>query len=741
MLAVLTLGGTSCADDAPALPAARIDLSTELIKAPALASTYQFDVKANCDWTITAEDGDADWAFLSERDATGAATVIVELAANTGAAARTVTYNIVNHTGTSKATIVIEQNAGSADGYMAAGEVKALANADGSAYTFTAAAKMNAIVVSSQRSGNYPDNRLAVITSAEAGNGLTVTTDEPMLLSVGDEVEIDLEGATLGVSPATGLLELKPVDDSKIARTENSTCSPRAIDVTVDKLAGGEYDGMLVSIECQVMFNDLSKASIAGFTTMQNRDGDQFDMGVLPASQLALLAVPTGSGTLTGIVATYAGRRCILPRSADDLILDGARYDGGITTPYVFSLMTAKAANTAGRYINFNSVAGNVNGSNAMTKDGTGVTMTVNLTNGPQATSTQLTWVYWHDASGHHNMQLGTFADGAENWAKIAFPLNEDLNDGFRLQFGWGAQKYGPKKHVVEYSNDDATWYSATPDNEVSFELPTNKPAGSQVNFFPFSFDVRNPACPLERRGTLYIRIRAYDKTGLNGGTISQTGSYARGVLHSCVIIDKIPAFKTTKPAGALWFQPFDNLTVGTDYLLGEKVCGLNNYFGDEISKWTAAQSQGMTGTNVVARPGYAQIGWSDNITIAGNKMTNNRGELCTPAVGYPGNYVIAFDAMAYKNKSVFGTADGVKAVDLSLDYGGDSRQAVIEVVGGGTIDGSTTKVIDNLSYDQFNSYQVTVTGATAATYVKFTSPTDAKFTRWFIDNITVKMP
>lgn len=193
-----------------------------------------------------------------------------------------------------------------------------------------------------------------------------------------------------------------------------------------------------------------------------------------------------------------------------------------------------------------------------------------------------------------------------------------------------------------------------------------------------------------------------------------------------------MPAFNTQKPAGAIYFEPFDNLTTGLDYRHGDKLAGMLNFCGSDISVWDAAAKNGLSGVNVRQRPGYAQIGFVETQTVAQGSYTNSVGSLLTPAFGASGTLRVSFDAMAYKNTSVHANS-GAK------DMGGDLKSVIVEVIGGGTIDGATKKVVSGLATDAFNTYSLTIDGATASTALRFTSePASGEFSRWFIDDICV---
>ena len=73
-------------------------------------------------------------------------------------------------------------------------------------------------------------------------------------------------------------------------------------------------------------------------------------------------------------------------------------------------------------------------------------------------------------------------------------------------------------------------------------------------------------------------------------------------------------------------------------------------------------------------------------------------------------------------------------------DKKGDMTSFKVEVIGGGTIDGETSKVISGMNYQRFSDFRFLVNGATSATQLRFTSEAaeDDSFTRWFLDDICV---
>lgn len=724
LLAVFIIGGlwTSCEDDV-AMPRSFITLSTDTIQAPSIASTFDFEVQANCDWQIELSDETSGWAHLSSRENTGSSTVTIELAANQGSTPRKAELTVSNTSKTAVSTLVLVQNPGTAEGYLTVADIKTLA-ASGS-YSFKDASRLRAVVVSDQRFANFPENRLAVISSLDPGNGLVVATDKEMILSAGDEIEIELEGASAGTSATTGLFELKPASDAGISRTPSTSSTPKPIPVTIADIATGKYDGMFVTVNCQVHFNDLQNKTISPSVTVQEAEGAQMKMYVLPSSQLSSAPVPSGSGTASGIALKYKGEYCLLPRSASDIDMAGQRFDGGITLPYIFSFMT-EGANQKGRYSTYVSDA-EVNNCRLVTNDGTGTTFQLNLN------SASKYFNFWTDTSGHHNIPMGTWGGGQANYIVYMFPLGQDMPDSFRITFGLGSQRNGPAHWEVLYSADTQTWYPVT-DDEWTVSLPIGSgnqyEFGSGKNFFNYQIDVKDTKVKFKRKDNLYIMFRPHDTVSISGG--KTTGSYGRSTMHCCVALEDIPSFSTSKPTGAVYFEAFDSNTQGLDFRYGDRICAMLNYCGDDIAKWKT--SNGLTGTNVRQRPGYAQIGYVESEYTPHTAYVNEVGTLTTPALGAAGTLKLSFKAMAYRNWASFDVSS-----NAAPDRKGDLTSATIEVLGGGTIDGQTKVKFAGMTYSEFSDYTFVIEGATADTRLRFSSDVQpGQFSRWFIDDICV---
>jgi hypothetical protein len=708
---------TGCNEDV-AMASAYINLSTDSIFAPALASSFSVEIDANCEWEIDYEGNETRWAWVNLEESTGTSDVLLSVEANNGSASRQVILTISNKSGSAVKKLVLTQSTFSTEGYISIPDMRTLAL--NGTYKFENGAKMKGITVSNQRYGNFFENCIAIESSLEPNNGIVIRGNSTFLVSPGEEVEIDLTGASVARNRESGLIEVIVSDNSNVARTETTRITPTAIPLTAEELLSGGYESMYVSVTGQVKQTDLSKSTLSGTLEMQNEEGKSYNMTVLESCSFASNSIPSGSGTISGIVATAEETYGIMPTSIDDLVLNNSRFDGGVTFPYIFSFMCL-GANMTPKYLSF-VASSDPNDCYGYNDDGTGATISFNLNSASKYIN------MWAENSGHHNIPIGSWAGGkGVHYVQLEYPMGEDIDGGIRLSFGLNSQKNAPKNWVIQYSTDKSTWYDA--EDAPNVVLPYGKTYGSGIYYFYHVVDFK-PEIPIKRKQTLYIRITPYDEVSVSNGALS--GSYGRISLHSCIVIEHIPAYSTTKPADAIYYEPFDICTQGLDYRNGDYLCGMMNFCGDEISNWTT--TNGLTGLNVHQRPGYAQIGYVETQEVAQTKYTNTIGALNTPKLGATGTLNLSFKAMAYKNKSVYNVG-----TNTALDINGDITDGVIEVVGGGTINGSTSVIVSGLSYDSFKLYNYTINGATSDTYLRFTSnPDEGEFSRWFIDEIYV---
>ena len=304
----LLLAAGACKDDV-ALPMQRVALNTHAILAPSFATTLSFDVEANCDWTISVAGDDTSWAELSQTEATGMATVAVSIAENNTSGSRALTIRVAAKR---NAAVVEElsfvQASATAEGYLSIPDLRKLA-ADGD-YSVTQDVKMRGIVVSSVQDNNYYDNCIALQSALKANCGITLRTDEVLYRKPGEELEIDLKGAVVGVNPETGVMEVKPAADDKVSRTETTQVKIEALKITYEELRSGAYESMYAGIYSQVYVPEggsLNGITLKDDLSMQDPDNNRFRLVASQASSFGIDPAPTGSGVLKGIVVPQDG--------------------------------------------------------------------------------------------------------------------------------------------------------------------------------------------------------------------------------------------------------------------------------------------------------------------------------------------------------------------------------------------------------------------------------------------------
>ena len=167
---------------------------------------------------------------------------------------------------------------------------------------------------------------------------------------MGEELEIALEGAVVGVNPQTGVMELKPLSDDRVTRSETTQVTVEALQISYEELCSGDYESMYVGIYSQVFTPEdgsLSDLTMMDNPSMQDPDNNRFRMLTDQAASFGIDPVPDGSGILKGIVVPDAGTYAIRPCTAGDKELDGLRFGAsvGIRLPYVFSLFAASHNN------------------------------------------------------------------------------------------------------------------------------------------------------------------------------------------------------------------------------------------------------------------------------------------------------------------------------------------------------------------------------------------------------------
>lgn len=365
-------------------------------------------------------------------------------------------------------------------------------------------------------------------------------------------------------------------------------------------------------------------------------------------------------------------------------------------------------------------------------------------------------YAYWSNTYGAYNMPAKSMVSKEiagegyeESCFKLTVPLKMTLPESFNVTIGFAMWSGAVKNWKLQYSNDDKTWYDAG-----SFKV--------------YECGEKYHRCNVTVTPQITFGDMLYLKW-LPVGTETWNSASAWGVnvrlWGAVVITDLAPKQTTPAPAGAIFFEGFDEMTGGVDYIMNGqenaqiKLGGISDYYGKLIGsngdgRWPnnkkPEQWHGLTCAVVAMRPGYAQIGhiqahcpmaiWG---YLCNNASVNIIGSITTPKLA-EGNLKVSFKAMMFRNPLI-----GRSGLTLLDTYVAD--KIVVNVLGSGTFaDGTTSKKIADVPYTAFQEYELEVKGATADTQIQFTSPTDEVLcvdpkngtsipvTRWFIDDICV---
>ena len=347
---------------------------------------------------------------------------------------------------------------------------------------------------------------------------------------------------------------------------------------------------------------------------------------------------------------------------------------------------------------------------------------------------TGLDQVFWSQGRGAFNMPAMSMVSKeiagsgyAESSFLMTLPVNFTMPKTFNVTFGMYLKSGAVKNWKLQYSADNTTWYDA-----VSFATK----AADGDNYLIYSYDV-TPQITINQ--CLYLKWLPVGTETWGGG--SAWGKEVR-FWGGVIITDATEQQTTPAPAGAIFFEAFDNAKGGVDYWMGGR--------SDEITKLgglvdatpaLASSWNNLTLDKVTARPGYVQIGQQQSsyvITWTTPGGTSRVGSLKTPKLA-AGNLSLSFKAMMFRNP-LYGRTDITVTDNTAPD------KIIVNIVGGGTFDdGTTTQKIANVPHNIFQTYSLNIKNATADTQLQFTSPTDegkhsngTPMTRWFIDDICV---
>ena len=386
--------------------------------------------------------------------------------------------------------------------------------------------------------------------------------------------------------------------------------------------------------------------------------------------------------------------------------------------PYVFPLFASAGQGNTPKYVTKKVVTAKTE--MQLTDASTGAVFTARTTGGGVD--------YWSNKWYGQDNVYGLYFTNQDTYYMLSVPLKMALPSTFRVSFGFfigGTKNDIIKDWKVQYSKDKQTWYDG-----ADFELPRILKYHSVDITSEVAFNADD---------VLYLRWIPTGNTGWDGETNGQNGQIH---FSSGVVISEVTG-PDSDASGNVYAEDFDQLCGGVDYRHAgqangiEKLGLLGEVFGEKINKWTDEKKNGMSGSNVAERPGYAQIGFatyaSDNRNGAG---TNQVGSLVTPVLEKAsGTVTLSFKAMCYR--SPFTGRSSMSAAAQA-----DVTDIVVKIKGAGSFTPAsnvTTKTLSGISTDKFDVQTLTIYNTNETTQIEFTSTAvDKKFTRWFIDDINI---
>lgn len=725
----------ACVNQDVDLPNASLRADKTQIAAPAMESDFTVALKANCNWQVVIEDEDAQWLSISPKTGLGNADIVLSLMPNTSTV-RDAEVTIRSTDDPSQTlTVFVKQSAHGP--YLTIAELRSLASnltVGTPEYTITEDKKICAIVNTAAIGANLPGGVFGIQDAKEPGSGILVRTEELSWNDFGEELEIPVKGAVL-TRDGNGILELQPAADAAIVRTETSNVQLSPVVISHADYVAKTYESMYVALETvQVVATELT-ATMDGRVEFQDEDNERYAVYTWSGAAFVGAAVPTGSGRLAGIASLVDGEEVLLPVTAEDFALSGNRFGAasGIRLPYIFSFKAKGASDADGMYYNTMRMSDGSTWTNFLSappakqivepNDGSGVTMTF----------------YRSKASSNGNnngVRFRVNADKLDNifslqlwdtgkpypYVLLTYPIAETVSGTLWLSCSVTGTNYAPRNYTVQSSTNNTLW-------ETCGDLLIPSGMRNVPHFFSVPVTLHET---LRKGSTLYIRIMQKEDIRIGGDTKATEGGEGR--LHAAIVLDRPSSDLTTFPAGAIYTEGFDRIYGGVDYLLGsDKLVNMNVFSGNDISNWNEAEKGGLTGENVSARPGYVQIGHAPFQATLPNALSCQVGQLTTPALSALAEATdieVTLKAMAYKTGSMMADA---------ADKEGDMTSFKVEVIGGGTIDGGTSKVISGMNYQSFSDFRFLVNGATSTTQLRFTSEAaEGGFTRWFLDDICV---
>ena len=674
-------------------------------------------------------------------------------------AARSCELVLATEDGSITRSVILRQGSRTEDGLLSIAQLRSH-EAEGE-YVFTESSKIRGFVTTDLEGNNFYPNSFAMqdgFGSDAAGITVALAQTQPDFVR-GDEVEIELEGATLKRNE-DGVLVLTPAKAPVKTQTTKITVEPMV--VKMPSLAAGEYESMYVSVYNLQPLEESIGATLNSGVFMENSRGSKTFVKVFEGSLLTEATCPAGSGSVTGIAGAGAApdrESFIIPMTVSDLVFESVRFDiltGGVSSfPYVLSLYSDNGENYSDepKYIDYEvipySPASKFIDAYFYDKDrSTDVSLYVHAAG---RTEDEIrSSLYWGNNMGYDCIPAKSFvtrqsAAGeypGQAYYLLTMPLKKDFvsaGETFSVAFYIYNTDWAIRDWKLEYSLDMNNWYGYDETSGMGEGVIEFMPGGNYT-LYNVKFTANTS---IDASDILYLRLTPFGKRASIRPTSIATGWGSDVRLSVGMLVCPHVARPSEAPQNTIWHHTFDNLTEGSDYLMGDKLGLFDNLNGPLISAWNAQQRNGISGMNVAMRPGYAQVGYVEYGTD-GLTAKSYKGTLQTPALeNVTGNVVsLSFKAMAFKSSRA-----GRKNMHNQLsEKSSDATEIEVEILDGGYIvdlEGEAIPevaklTVSGLPVSEFKTFNLKVSGVTPQTKIVFKSAENGDFARWFIDDIIV---
>ena len=722
--------------------------------APGIGASYTIAVSSNTAWeTSLTEEG---WVSCDIEEFVGSASVNIVFDANEGEA-RSCELVLSSKDGSLTRSVTLRQGAKFEDGLMSIAQMRS--HEAEVEYVFASSSKIRGFVTTDLEGNNfYPDSFAMQDGFGSDAAGITVTLIETHPDFVrGDEVEIELEGAVLKRND-DGVLALTPAKAP--VRTQTTMITVEPMIVKMPSLAAGEYESMYVSVYNLQPLKESIGATLNDGVFMENSRGSKTFVKIFEGSLLTEATCPAGSGSVTGIAgsaATQQREAFIIPTAVSDLVFEGGRFDiltGGVSSfPYVLSLYSDNGTNESNepKYIDYEVIpySPSTKFIDAYYYDKDRSTDVSLYLHAAGRTEEEIrSSLYWGNNLGYDCIPAKSFvtrlsAAGeypGQAYYLLTMPLKSDFvraGETFSVAFYIYNTNWAIRDWRLEYSLDMNNWYGYDETSGMGEGVIEFMPGGN-FTLYNVKFTAHTP---IDASDILYLRLSPFGKRACISPTSIATGWGSDVRLSVGMLVCPHVARPSEAPQNTIWHHTFDELTEGSDYLMGDRLGLFDNLNGSLISTWNAQQKNGVSGINVAMRPGYAQVGYAEYGTD-GLTAKSYKGTLQTPALEVTGNINLSFKAMAFKSSRV-----GRKNMHNQLpEKSSDATEIEIEILDGGYIvelEGETIPEVSKLAVSglpvsEFKTFNLKVSGVTPQTKIAFKSAENGDFARWFIDDIIV---